>query len=374
MRSKESFFQVIICVVLLLSVMSVTGCGIAGGPRLRPSTHACGDSRGRFHDAESVGQHNYSSFLGEHDGVVYTARGGCIDIGHLRIAADNVYFLNKKVSRHLEKGRTAFTYKLNADPSIYHVSVIYPAGFQSLPESEQQRIINEISPELAQYFTWQMISWHEVITWFGYKVAGVIPQFVSAFSWEDPYSNLVGTRLGAEAISMKGYSFNDAMTYCLDTELERLGSVSADQAYAASKSMEGQWYKDTILGVKVLLRSFDLGCDSDKCVTPSLVPGACPGAQPLCYPVPQLTTAQKYGFGIALQIEPREYMRGKYLAVLYPYGDRGWVTPSVDMPILLNYIRHQAADWGYQIAANTCDTTFEHEKTVAAKDRTKTAY
>jgi len=374
MRKNESISRIIFCVLLLSAVVVVAGCSVAGGPRLRPSTHACSNSRGRFHDADTVGSHNYGSFLGENNGVVYTARGGHIDIGHLRIAADNVYNLNKKVKSHLEDGDTKFKYKLNADPSVYYVSVTYPANFNSLPEGERQRIIDEVSLELAQYFTWQMISWHEVITWFGYKVAGVIPQFVSAFSWEDPYSNLVGTRLGAQAVGMNGTNFNDAMTSCLEMELMRLGCVSEGDAYAASEKMEGIWFEDSLLGVKVVLRNFDMGYDADRCVTPALVPSACAGAEPLCYPVPQLTTAEKHGFKVWLELSPREYMQGKYLSILYPNGKRGNVIPSVHMPILLDYIRKQAAEGGYLIAANTCGGTFEHEKAIVADKKANTVY
>lgn len=162
-------FKLVGFFALLISAIIFSGCSFTGSPRPRPgiyATHA-------FTDYDELGHHNYSSFVGESDGMVYTCRGGAVDIAHLRIGADNTYYLYNKTVKELNKGQTDFKYSLNTDPSVFNVHITYPGNFKSLPKAQQEKIIDEVSLEAAQYFTWYMVTWHETLTWMGLSFMGI---------------------------------------------------------------------------------------------------------------------------------------------------------------------------------------------------------
>jgi hypothetical protein len=333
----------------LLSI-TLAGCTVSEHPRARAGNYPSNTSGGKFIDADALGRHNFRSLIGEKDGIVYTARGGDIDIGHLRIAADNVYYLNHKVREHLANADTEFTYKLNTDPSIFYVRIEYPADFKLLSDQQKQVVIDKVSLELAQYCTWNMVQWHEVLTWFGYKSLGVLPEFASAFSWEDGYSNLLGTIVAARAIGTEDpdvSQFNDNMTRELAIEIAHLGGTSAEFARDASEKMRGVWYEGN-LHTDMLLRNLDMGF-ADGMVTPTLIPGVCPGAKPQRYPAPTPKTAESLGFKVALEIEPHEFEKEKYLSIIYPAGDYGRIIVARDMPKIMDYVRTEALQRGYLV-------------------------
>ena len=142
-------------------------------------------------------------------------------------------------------------------------------------------------------------------TWFGYKSTGIFPEFPSAFSWEDNYSNIVGTRLGAQVVQDREHGYNEAMTIALKKELDNLGVQSRQTAREASEKMKGKWWNGTpfIVYVEMIERNMDLGY-VDGLVTPTLVPGVCKGAEPLSYPITTLNTLAEYGFKMTLEVEP----------------------------------------------------------------------
>jgi hypothetical protein len=341
-------------VFIILLAATLSGCTVTNHPRARLGSYA--GSFASFTDGNSLGHHNFSCFLGEHNGIAYTARGGHIDIAHLRIAADNVYYLYNKVSHHLQSGDTDFTYKLNTDTSVFAVHIAYPPNFKSLCESERQKIIDEVSLELAQYFTWQMVSWHEVLTWFGMTFYG-FPQFNSAFSWEDNYSNLLGVILGARAIRHPCGNFNDAMTICLKNELRKLGVQPASIAKESSEKMRGKWYTDG-WSVKVFMRNMDLGLD-DGYVSPVLVPDICPEAEPLPYQVPQLESVAKHHFDVDLEVTCRGAAGRRCLDIIYPDGQDGRVNPAIHLPLIMYVARHQALEKGFAVVPKTQELEFK---------------
>lgn len=333
--------------ILTLFVIGLSGCTVTDKPRPRPGCYAASTIGVHFLEANSLGSHNYGSFLGECDGILYTCRGGHIDIAHLRIAADNVYYLYTKFSRHLKAGDTEFTYKLNTDPSVFVFHVTYPSNFKMLANGEQEKIIYDLSLELAQYGTWYMVTWHEVLTWFGEKAFYVVPQFQSAFSWEDSYSNLLGTILGAKAIRHSCNEFNTAMTLVLKEELEKLDVQSSDVAYYASEKMRDTWFQGCIHAT-ILMRGLDIGSD-DGLVSPLLVPDICPQTQPIAYPVPNLETAKRYRFQVELEIKSFGWATSRCREIIYPNGNKGSLFPAAHLPMIMKTIRKQAVEKGYLV-------------------------
>lgn len=328
-----------------LAVFALVGCSLDGAPRPRLGCYATSTPGTRFIDANGLGKHSYRGSPFENNGIAYTCKGGHIDVTHARIGADNVRYLYNKTKKHLMAGDTKFTYSLNVDRSTYYVTLGYPDNWKNLSKADKEKIADEVSLELSQYFTYTMVTWHEILTWFGFKTMAVLPEFPSAFSWEDNYSNLFGIRLGAQAVQDKEHNYDEAMTIILKRELENLGAQSHTFARSASESMRGKWWDGEIM-VDMKERNMDIGL-VDGYVTPTLVPDVCPGAKPQSYPVPTAKILSKYGFKMQLEIEPHEWESGQILKIVYPDGKTKRIQPSTDIPIVMEYLRKDAAKRGY---------------------------
>lgn len=288
-------------------------------PRIRMSCYATASLGTVWIDPNALGMHNYRSGWGEQDGILYTCRGGHIDTPHVRKAADWTAYLAEKALPRLEKGERSFSFKL-WEPSRYYVTVEYPPDWGRLGEEERQRIAREVSIPLAQYLAFNALTWHEILTWFGYRPTPWYREFPSAFSWEDTFSNLLGTRLAGEALRDTTQPYDEAMTVAFSEELRRLGAQPRDVAIQAAQAVAGTWYTGKILFlIDIRKRNLDIGLD-DGLVTPSVVPGlaSCPNAEPMSYPAPTLDALAEYGFSARLEIEPRELEKGKILKVAYP--------------------------------------------------------
>jgi hypothetical protein len=189
-----------------------------------------------------------------------------------------------------------------------------------------------------------MTTWHEVLTRFGYKCIGLPTEFPSAFSWEDSYSNLLGTVVAVNALQDAQHPYNEAMQIALDREMAKLGVQPVEVAKKASESVKDQWYTG---GVSMLVtmrkRNFDIGL-GDGMVSPTLIPSApqCPGAEPFSYPAPNLDVLAQHGFAMTIEIEPREWESGKILHVVYGDKPKKRVNPVEHLPIVMNYIRQAA--------------------------------
>ncbi len=331
-------FKLITLAVVVPGVTFLNGCTLSGKPRVRLGSYATSTPGTKFIDINSLGRHSYYNFLFENNGIVYTCRGGHIDIAHVRIGADNVRYLYYKTRRNFIRTRPEFTFKLNVEPSTYFVKLEYPPGWEDLTRKERRQIADELALELSQYFTFTMTTWHEVLTWFGYKCMGFLPEQPSAFSWEDIYSNLIGIRIGAQAIRDEEHSYNEAVTVAIKRELEDLQAQPRHTAWRAAEKMRGKWF-DGLLLIDMRERNFDIGLD-DGFVTPTLVPGVCEGAEPQSYPVPTLDKFHEYGFTMVLEVEPREFEKDKILKIIYPKGGHRRIRPTEHIPVVIDYIKN----------------------------------
>jgi hypothetical protein len=342
MLNREQLLKITLKLVVLTAIVpaiaSFTGCTFSGEPRVRLGSYATSTPGTNFININSLGRHSYGCFLFENNGIVYTCRGGHVDIAHVRIGADNVRHLYYKVRKNLLKNNSTIKFKLNVEPSQYFVDIEYPSYWETLPKDEKRRIADEVALEMSQYFTFTMTTWHEVLTWFGYKCMAFLPEQPSAFSWEDIYSNLVGIRIGAQAILDEEHSYNEAVTIAIKKELEDLQVQPRHTAWSAAEKMRGIWFEGLVL-VDMRERNFDIGLD-DGFVTPTLVPGVCDDAQPKSCPVPTLDKFQKYGFTMDLEVEPKEFERGKILKIIYPNGERKRIQPAKHIPLVIDYIKN----------------------------------
>jgi len=339
--------RLILVAGVITNIALIYGCTASGEPRVRFGTYATPTPGTRYLDINNLGKHSFGNSLSENGGIVYTCRGGHIDITHVRIGADNVRYLYNKIQRCLMNNDSEFTFKFNVEPSTYTAKLQYPPTWKFLPRKDKEATADEVALELSQYCTYTMTTWHEVLTWFGFRTVAFWSEEPSAFSWEDAYSNLVGVRLGAQALQDEKHNFNEAVTILLKKELENLGIQSGDTARKAAEKMKGEWFTGFVL-VDMKERNMDIGLD-DGFVTPTLVPGICDGAQPQSYPVPTLDKFNKYGFAMDLAVEPKEFERGKILRLIYPNGGEKRIRPSEHLPIVMDFIKKEALEKGYDI-------------------------
>lgn len=334
------------CVLMVL----FGGCGLGGKPRTRVGCYASHTMGVHFRNATSIGRHNFGSSFGESTGIVYTCKGGDIDLSHLRIASDHAYYLYKFSKKRLADGETDWYFNLRIDPTQFHAIIEYPAGFNSMPAAEKDKLIHDISPELGEYFTWYLTTWHEIITWYGHGTF-LVSEFHSAFAWEDSYSNLLGAILGAKASAVAAGAgtgaYNSAMTSILEDKLIGLGAVPASVARDASESMRGKWYAGSF-SVQMLLRNLDVGGD-DGCVSPAIVPGVCEDAAVECLPVPKLEKFKAAGFKLRLEASPPGHIKSKIKRLIYKDGSTGPILADEHLQIVMDYIASRAREMGYQV-------------------------
>jgi hypothetical protein len=312
-------------------------------PRVRFGSYPSSNI-GTFFRGPDLGTHGYNFRFSEKNGVVYTCRGGHIDIIHARIAADWTAYLVATTYRHLMNGDRGFSCKLAVDRSRNYLTFTYPDYWDQLSRIDQMEIAREIAFAVGPYVAYTMTTWHEILTWYGFKCVGPFPEFPSAFSWEDSYSNLLGTIVAVRALQDSQHSYNDAVKIALDQEMQTLGIQPARAAARVTESVRGRWFTGNIIfAVDMKKRNFDIGL-RDGHITPTLVPevSACPDAEPLPYPVPTLEVLMKHGFSLKLEIEPREWERHKILRVVHADRSQKRIDPSAHFPIIMDHIRQEA--------------------------------
>lgn len=306
----------------------------------------------RYPDPDALGPHTYGFSLSERNGIVYTCSGGHIDVTHARKVADWTAYLAYKTREALTEDQDAFTFRMR-EPSVYHVSIKYPKGWKYLPRRTKEEIARDLSIGVGQYFAYTGSTWHEILTWFGFKSVGVYSEYLSAFSWEDNYSNVLGSHIGAAALRDPDHEYNDAVTLALDSELKRLGVQPRPAARQAGELVRGLWFTGDFVYCDMIKRHFDTGLD-DGFVTPWLAPGlpGCDGAVPQACPVPSIAFIEEYGFSIRLEIEPKEWEKDQILQIIYPQGVEGQkrIEPAVHFGPIIDYIRAQAVErYGPQV-------------------------
>ncbi len=337
--------------------------GFDGLPRTRYGCYATAIPGMTFLGSK-LGAHGYYWPFSEKNGIAYTCRGGHIDVVHLRIGIDWTAHLAARSYEHLMRRDPGFSCKMPVDRSRSYVQITYPPGWDCLSEEEQSAIAQKVALAIGPYLTFTMVTWHEITTWYGYKCLGIPVEYDSAFSWEDSYSNLLGTIIAVRALQDTEHSYSKAVTLAIDEEMQRLGILSsAREAKQASRSMKGPWYTGSFfLFVDMKKRNFDIGLD-DGHITPTLVPevAACPEAEPLSYPVPTLDVLHEYGFSLTLEIEPREWEKGKILRVAFGDQPGKRINPETHLAVIMDHIqREAAAKYGPEDDPDNPDTQYVH--------------
>ena len=209
--------------------------------------------------ARDMGFHHYLGSKDEGNGIIYTKRGGFIDLGHLRDYADWTAYLYKLIQSNRESGKHVV---LNLDSE---------GGPKTLVLNNLKGLDSLQIPELAGKMAYDLSVWHEIATWFGASYIPMIPERYSSFSPEDLYSNLLGVKLGIMAIN-SDLEYNEAMTNLLASTLDSLEVVTTvEETYDAMEQVENIWWtrKKALPSSKVLLARY---LDSESFLMPWLLP------------------------------------------------------------------------------------------------------
>ncbi|HPO70533.1 MAG TPA: DUF4056 domain-containing protein [Anaerohalosphaeraceae bacterium] len=197
--------------------------------------------------------------------------------------------------------------------------------------------------EAGPYLAFDATIWHEILTWFGVHFMGFEPEFNSAFSYEDLYSNLLGCRLAVDALQDEQNDYDRAMTQRLNAVLQELGVQPRQIAVEAVKSVEGRWYTGGLIP-DMKMRNFDIGLDGF--ITPVLIENVknCPDARAVPLPAPALERLQQYGFSLTHEIKPNVFEQG---AIFKAAGSKR-IVPDEHYPVLIEFMKQDAARRGYQ--------------------------
>lgn len=210
-------------------------------------------------ELSSIGNHEYLGGSDEGNGIIYTQRGGFIDLGHLRDQAD----------------WTAYLYNLirnNSSTDTIVLKLGREGGLKVLKIFPTDKISNNELVYLAGRIAYDLSVWHEIATGLGISEVPLYPERYSSFSLEDNYSNMLGVLLSMEALK-SGKPYTEAMTDCLKNALDTLLAVpDYSKTVEAMDKVENIWWTPTY---KIPSTNVTLKRDADvyRPAVPSLVPG-----------------------------------------------------------------------------------------------------
>jgi len=338
--SKRSIYLRAITVILVCTFVFITGCKRNDGlPKFRIGSFFGSPGGMYFADPNNLGTHsgNGEKRKNEKTGMVYTCKGGFIDLGHLREGVDRTAHLAKITKQYLSEGKTEFNFEI-IEPSMYWVKIELPGDWDKKSDLTKAKIIHEASVYLGQYFAHTSMIWHEIITWYGYSSTGIFPEHISSFSWEDTYSDILGTTLAVEALLTDSSNFDLTITRLIDRTLKELDVQSPQVAAQAAEQIKGEWFTGNLyIFVDMKKHNFDVGF-TDGMVTPLLVPNICPDVEPMTCPTPDMAFLRRLGMKLHLEIEPKSMERGQIFREIDLAKGQKRMVPKVHFPQILSRI------------------------------------
>lgn len=174
----------------------------------------------------------------EANGLLYTCRGGFIDLAHIRDVADLTLALASQIGRTMDTGGAIDLPEQGARIRV----LLEPVDPTRLEHYGRRRLV----VAAAQWLAFQMSIWHEIATWYGYASLVAWPEKISAFSPEDLYSNLLGAKMSAGIILNGGatsdYEYNRNMDAWVQAVLRRLEVQPKAASEDAMRSVDGVWW------------------------------------------------------------------------------------------------------------------------------------
>jgi len=208
---------------------------------------------------EILGNHHYLGDKQERNGILYTRRGGFIDIGHLRDYIDWTAYLYNLAKKSQQDG-------------ALHIRLAFEAGEKSLiikvPATEDEEDVINLAGRIA----YDLSIWHEITSWFGASAVPLVSEKFSSFSVEDAYSNLLGTKIAAKAI-LSDLPYEQAVTNIIQETLSDLEVVpTKEETIQAFEAVRDVWWTRKIpLPNNKMMMYRNVGVYPT--VSPMLVPG-----------------------------------------------------------------------------------------------------
>lgn len=225
-----------------------------------------------------IGTHHYLGDQSEENGIVYTRRGGFIDMGHLRDQVDWTAYLFLQ----LYKNKSAEKFELILGRE---------GGEKTLNVKSTANLADNDLILLAGKITYDLSVWHEIATWFGASTIPFVPERYSSFSIEDAFSNLLGVTIGIKALQSE-LPYEVAVTKIIDETLKNLDVVANEaETYMAMESVRDVWWtrERKLPSSRVLLKR---QIQVYPCLQPWLVPGwSSDNNEPIELTVPEFTAS-----------------------------------------------------------------------------------
>lgn len=312
--------------------LTMAGCSFTGGPRGRWGfTPQVG-----YGDPDRLGTHSYGFGGSEGFGIFYTLRGGSIDLDHVRGTADLTRWTYMRAYATLRKGGSGFTVSPSFEWTTNKVKFQYPVGWNQLPQAQRDKLARQAALIIAPVVGYNSMIWHEMLTWKGTHFMLFEPEFTSAFSWDDLYSDLTGALLAVEAIksgSTDTGSYNRAMTTLIKKEMAQMQVVPRQKAIAITESVRGSWHGSG----KLMKRNMDTGYDDGQ-VTPAIIPGYSQES-PIVRTMPTFDGLEEMGIKVKYTVSSAYFENGKLKKIA---GAKGNVEPVKHYPIIMKNIEQEA--------------------------------
>jgi hypothetical protein len=204
-----------------------------------------------------LGAHKYLGGGEESNGIIYTRRGGFIDLGHVRDQADWTAYLFNRLTENINKKDT--------------LHLAYEGGHKYLIIDLTSTISDNDLIIIAGRIAYDLAVWHEIATGFGTSAIPGLGEKYSSFSIEDSYSNMLGVQLGMSALESR-LSYNGAMDSLIVDVLHKLEAVkSVTETREAFELVNNLWWTDdNSLPRKdvVLVRDFNPYADQNPYLLP----------------------------------------------------------------------------------------------------------
>jgi len=226
-------------------------------------------------DFTELGEHHYLGHKNEGNGILYSQKGGFIDLGHVREWADWTAFLFLQIQN-------------NSHDSIFYKKLGNEGGMRHLQLNNVSELDLESKIKLAGKIAFDLSYWHEIATGYGVSAAPFISEKFSSFSPEDMYSNILGIEIGMQAIR-SSREYDKAVTNLLNEKLITLQVVKTiEETYAAFDNVESIWWSRdyNMPNNRITLRR---NYFESNCIVPWLLPNQKPTNSPDELEVPLCT-------------------------------------------------------------------------------------
>jgi hypothetical protein len=296
---------------------------------------------------DEIGPHGYDKgdLTRENNGLVYTCRGGFIDVAHVRDNADRLLFLAMRIARELPNG-VEIEMPWEGARRLVTIAPL-PKGL--LSRHGRWRV----ATTLAAWATNQMSNWHEIVTWYGWESTLGISEKLSAFSPEDIYSNVLGINIAVGIVLNREMrsreEYDQSMQAWMREALRRLGTVPKAQARQAMHAVDGLWWdssKRVPDRMLVTRRFLDIGVPVQPWIVAESLPKPDPALEAMCADQPPplpLTIADKIGeHSIDKLVSVRFEFTKKWIPENFPVpaGEGKVVTPA-DFPVIIEAVREE---------------------------------